>query len=312
MSLSFFRFFLVSSSLPLSPPDPIVIPSSSEVFRSASSDDTAVVTNNCPSATPVSLRNSADLNSVATKLANYYALAVNENDLQAFRSCLVQLICNENPDSLEILAVDERPKEISEEDFSFIVNVYRSRGSSNVGKRGKKTPSSPVENPFLGNLTYAVLSMKTLCQAYENFLEIVPDGCMKLFSSRCCYHGYDCSVFITSFQYSGTIISSDNILLETRNLTTETVSSTATDLLSHQPDIGKQSADSVSAESSDSSCTLSTNTTKIRQIPSSVIASSCKEDYNQLFIIEGSLVMYRNNVTKAIYKIELFYEFLDA
>jgi hypothetical protein len=236
---------------------------------------------------------------MAYRYANFITLAINENDADAYRSCLEYLIRSGNVCSVKNAddgALADASKSLDQGGYSSFIccfNIYNSLKNFSQGNKkplnlfGKSSSSSSC-SPF--NPTYQ-LSSKDLYEYLSYFLQIVPDGFMKLISSRCCYYSSSCSVFISSFQYKGTITSSDSILLVPNSAPTIGLSEKGDSFRTDNIEIPVSS-----------SC-------QVRKIPLEKIVASSKKDVRRPFSAEGSLVMYRNNITKGIYKIEWFYEF---
>src|SRR5205823_2144104 len=129
-------------------------------------------------------------------------------------------------------------------EIKVIFNIY------NV-KNYFRSVKKPVN--FFGNFARAEFTRDEYLEFYSNFLDIVPDNYMTLSEkgSRSCYER-ECSVYISSFHCTGTVVSKDSKI-----------------------GVG------------DSKGKL----TKIRKITQEKILESSKEDYHQLYTIEGSLIM---------------------
>lgn len=163
-------------------------------------------------------------NEHAHKLANFFVLALNEGDLQSFISCLEHMCIP---------------------DVKFIFHVYNCKNFI----KGIKKPFNLFGEFSSGQLTYT-----QVIDLYINFLQIVPDFNMKLFSSRCCYDR-EVSVYISSFRAAGTIISKDSTLVE-----------------------------------SDSKGRIRS----LKSISEDILLESAKEGFNKPFSFLGSLIFYKN------------------
>jgi hypothetical protein len=248
---------------------------------------------------------------MAYKYANFITLAINENDADAYRNCLEYLIRSGNDAAdggiSDAFEASKSPIDVKNggRDSPFIccINVYNSLKNFSQGNRKPlnlfgKSSSATFCSPI--SPTYQ-LGSSDLYEYQINFLEIVPDGFMKLLSSRCCYNSSTSSVFISAFQYKGTITSTDSILLLPKSAG-ETAQG---DSFAEKGSTLKTDSVEISSlafpKSAPSSC-------KVRKIPVEKIVTSSKKDVRRPFSMEGSLVLYRNNITRGIYKIEWFYE----
>eukprot|EP01040_Poterioochromonas_malhamensis_P007965 gene7965-8609_t len=118
-----------------------------------------------------------------SKYSNFLALAFNEGDANAILHFARNLCIPE---------------------IEFVLHVYNIKNQM----KGIKKPLN-----HFGNFTHGVLSLKDVYQFYSNFLKVVPDGYMEILSSRCCYDR-ECSLYISSFRYTGSITSRNTLIAE--------------------------------------------------------------------------------------------------
>lgn len=130
--------------------------------------------------------------------------------------------------------------------------------------------TSSIPKNLFGTFTHGDLSLEGMLNYFYSLFRIVPDGFMEILSSRTCYHK-ECTVYISYFKYTGTIISRDSMI-----------------------GVGDYNG----------------KLQEIRFISDLSLNDSIISGFVQSFCMEGSLIMYRNRNEK-IEKIELYYEFTD-
>lgn len=102
-------------------------------------------------------------------------------------------------------------KEFSDlESKSSSTSTKKSAAKSSKGSKKEKDSSSSSEEEFIKSIDFK--NLNEFFHYMECFNNLIPDGVMSVNDHRCCYDNNNEFIFITSFNFQGTLLSSSSVM----------------------------------------------------------------------------------------------------